>query len=646
MKRTFLTFAALFVAVPLLAQKPIIYKISFENAAHHEAEISVQFSDVPEGKLELRMSRSSPGRYALHEFAKNVYNVRAVDSKGKPLIVSRPNPYQWDVSGHSGTVKVSYTLYADHADGTYAAVDASHAHLNMPATFMWARGMDERKIRIEFSPPRDSNWKVATQLAPTNDPFMFTAPNFQYFMDSPTELSNFMLREWPVDSPHGEQTIRIALHHEGTEAEADVYAEMGKRVVDEQIAIFGELPKLDYGTYTFIADYLPWVSGDGMEHRNSTILIGTNPLKTRAVGNLGTLSHEFVHTWNVERIRPKSLEPFNFEAANMSGELWFAEGFTSYYTPLTIHRAGLTSLDRLARSYSGTLNYVLNSPGRNFFSAVEMSMQAPFVDAARAVDEHNRNNTFISYYSFGAAIGLGLDLALRSKFEGLSLDNLMQAMWQNFGRSETPYTNENIRETLAEITGDQAFATMFFDKYIFGNEVLNYKSLLANAGLTLKKRNPGKAWAGAAFLRYQDGKALVSGATRIGSPFYNAGVDRDDKIIEIDGMEMSSQDEFKKLLDSHEPGDVVEISYWQRGQEKTEKLTFAEDPSLQVVPFEHQEQEITQEIAAFRKSWLGSKAKNQRPELVKHCHRCKREFAFAFEYCRFDGETLMITSDK
>src|SRR5687768_7211798 len=174
--------------------RPIVYEISFPNAVHHEAEISVTFPNVPRRPLEVRMSRSSPGRYALHEFAKNVYSVKAVDSRGRPLDVRRPNPHQWDVHGHDGTVRITYTLFADR---TYAGIDLTHAHLNMPATFMWARGLDERPIRITFRAP-DTRWRIATQLAPTADSATFTAPGLQYFLDSPTEISAHELFPWQV----------------------------------------------------------------------------------------------------------------------------------------------------------------------------------------------------------------------------------------------------------------------------------------------------------------------------------------------------------------------------------------------------------------------------------------------------------------
>ena len=435
MHRTVVCAGIFLATVVRAAGAQIIYQVSFPNVVHHEAEISISFTDLPAAPLELRMSRSSPGRYALHDFAKNVYSFRAEDGNGFPLQITRPNPYQWDVPVHEGTVRVRYTLFADRADGTYSQVDESHAHLNVPSTFMWARGMGDRQIRVTFQPPDGAEWSVATQLFPTDDPMTYTAPDLYYFMDSPIEVSDFALRQWEVSANGSTSTIRLAVHHGGTEQEVDDYAEMVKKVVEQEIAVFGEAPDFDGGTYTFMADYLPWVSGDGMEHRNSTILSSTASLQTAAGRLIGTVAHEFFHAWNVERIRPRTLEPFDFERANMSGELWFAEGFTSYYGPLILRRAGLTAVADYARSISGGLSFVINAPGRRFFSPVEMSMQAPFVDGATAVDPTNRGNTFISYYTWGSVIGLNLDLTLRLRFD-LTLDGYMRAVWGRFGKTE------------------------------------------------------------------------------------------------------------------------------------------------------------------------------------------------------------------
>ena len=240
------------------------YEIRFPNAVHHEAEVSATFHGVPAGQaLEVRMSRSSPGRYALHEFAKNVYSVRAVDGAGRALNVTRANPHQWNVTGHDGTVRVSYTLFGDRVDGTYVGIDATHAHLNTPGVFMWARGMEEAPITVAFRKPVPG-WSIATQLLPTADSAVFTAPNLQYFFDSPAEVGPISWRSWQLPGKRP-ATVRIAMHHLGTEAELDAYADMVKRVVAEQVAVFGGLPT-DRGVYTFLVDYLPWAGGDGMEH--------------------------------------------------------------------------------------------------------------------------------------------------------------------------------------------------------------------------------------------------------------------------------------------------------------------------------------------------------------------------------------------
>ncbi|MCI0706737.1 MAG: PDZ domain-containing protein [Ignavibacteriae bacterium] len=624
------------------AQKPVEYKASFDNAVHHEAEISVTFRDIPTQKLEVRMSRTSPGRYALHEFAKNVYNVRAVDSKGKQLVVTRPNPHQWDVTGHDGTVTISYTLFGDHADGTYTGIDSTHAHMNMPATFMWARGFEKRPITITFKKFADS-WKYATQLAPTSDPNTFTAPHLQYFLDSPTELSDYMLREWSITHGGKKYTYRIALHHQGTEKAADVYAELGKLVVNEAIAVFGEPAPYDYGTYTFIADYLPWVSGDGMEHRNSTIISTTRPLSPDPLGHLGTYSHEFFHSWNVERIRPKSLEPFNFEEANMSGELWLAEGFTSYYDALFIHRAQLTNLESYARSLRGDVNYVMNAAGSKYFSLIEMSMQAPFVDAARSVDAQNKENTFISYYTWGAAVGLGLDLTLRTKFPGITLDDLMKSLWQKYGKTEIPYTNEEVRITLGEVTKDPVFANDFFKRYIYGREIIDYEKLLASAGLVLRKAAPGKASLGSVFINYQRGTPTLGSQPHVESPLYKAGLDRTDMILSIGGKAFSNAKEMDSLLAKYKPGDIVSVEFEQRGMKKTARLILEEERRIEIVPYENASMTVTDAMTKFRQEWLDTKANAK--EVTKTCGTCNRTFAFKTEKCSFDGEELKAITE-
>jgi predicted metalloprotease with PDZ domain len=579
------------------ALDPVVYEISFENRAHHEAEVTVSFSNVPAGPLELRMSRSSPGRYALHEFAKNVYNFRATGADGRSVRVDRPNNHQWDVSDHGGSVTVTYTLYGDHADGTYTGVDRTHAHLNMPATFIWARGQEDRSIELAVRVPEGSDWRVATQLAPTLDPHTYTSPNLQYFLDSPTEVSDFWLREWDVDG----QNIRIALHHAGTDAEADRYGDAVAAIVDATVDIYGELPDFDFGTYTFLSCYLPWVSGDGMEHRNSTVLTSTGSLASNMTGLLGTVAHEFFHAWNVERIRPATLEPFDFESANMSRELWFAEGFTSYVDDVILWRAGLITQESFAQRMGGIANAVTNARGRAFFSPIQMSMQAPFVDAATSVDPNNRQNTFLSYYTWGSGIGLALDLSLRTRFEGVTLDHIMREMWQQHGIREVPYDVDDIETVLARVTGDADFAADFFDRYVRGREVPDYEALLGATGIEVGRARPGTAWLGQLSLRFVDGGAMLLSTPLIDSPLYDAGVDRGDLILSVDGVAMSSREALQRLLARHEPGDRVAIRFESRGGSFNVAVSLGEDPALagRWLP----DGTVTEDQASMRAAW-------------------------------------------
>ena len=309
-------------------------------------------------------------------------------------------------------------------------------------------------------------------MKPTGDPYLFTAPDFAYFMDSPIELSNFELREWEVSDRDGKkQTIRLSVHHDDEPQVVDNYAEMVKKVVVEQQAIFGELPDFEYDTYTFICDYRVGNEGDGMEHRNSTICTAGFQLKDHEHYVIGTISHEFFHAWNVERIRPASIEPFDFTTVNMCPELWFGEGFTSYYGELTLCRAGIIDREAFGKRLERWLNYVLQRPGTGSYSPVEMSKMAPFVDAATANDPIYYANTFTSYYAFGAIVALALDLEIRNRFPHHSLDDFMRECWKMYGINEVPFYNDDLKRILAEVCNDKAFAEVFFNKYVYGTEI-------------------------------------------------------------------------------------------------------------------------------------------------------------------------------
>jgi predicted metalloprotease with PDZ domain len=489
----------------------------------------------------------------------------------------------------------------------------------MPAVLLWAKGMERRTMTVRFERPQGTSWNVATQLQTGTDAFSFSAPNLQYLMDSPAEFSAFSLRTFTVPDENRTPVFRLAVHHTGTDAELDAFARDVQAIVREAKQVFREYPPFENNTYTFLADYLPWANGDGMEHRNSTVLTSSSAIRTSRQDLLGTIAHEFFHAWNVERIRPRTLEPFNLDDVNMSGELWLAEGFTNYYGLLIKKRSGLDTVRAFAQDMGEALDIVVNAPGRSLRSAVEMSQMAPFVDRSVSSDRTNFANTFISYYTWGQAIGLALDLTLRDRSDGrVTLDDFMRALWDRFGRPgtktpgyvETPYTMDDLKSTLAAVAGDASFANDFFARYIQGREVADYARLARRAGLILRPRAAGRAWAGP--LRTQDTQtgARIFSEMLFGTPAYQAGLERDDIIVSLGGARVTTSADVDRAVAARKPGDSLQVVYDRHGERITTVITLAEDPSIELVPAEDAGQVLSEAQRTFRDSWLSSAARS------------------------------------
>jgi predicted metalloprotease with PDZ domain len=610
MKRLFVLCFFVAATASFHAAAPIRYRLSFPQPQHRWMQVEASFPDLASGTLELRMSRSSPGRYSLHDFAKNVYDVHVFAGDGRELETTRPDPYGWNVAGHGGSLTVKYKVFGDRVDGTYLGIDTTHAHINMPAAIMWAHGLDDRPVTVNFEQPSGLRWQVATQLHTGSSPLEFTAPNLQYLMDSPAEFGPISLRQFTV----GPRTFRFSLHHTGTAAELDDYVKDVEKIVRQEGAIFGEYPEYEPGYYTFLADYLPYANGDGMEHRNSTIMTAAGSIAASREDVLDTVAHEFFHCWNVERIRPKGLEPFDFDRANLSGELWLAEGFTQYYGPLAMRRAQLVDEASAARTFGQLIESVSQGPGHLVRSAEEMSRMAPFIDGGRSIDRTNWSATVISYYPYGGAIALALDLTLRDRSDGrLSLDDFMRAMWKTYGKPggsregyvDRPYTIADAEETLASVSGDRAFAHDFFARYIQGHDVADYPRLLARAGFTLRKRHPGRAWLGDLRLDSRD-RLRVAALVSPTWPIYAAGLDEDDELQSVGGQRITAADDLATAVQKHKPGDTVQVVFVDRtGVAKTASVTLAEDPHTEVVPVDAAS--LTAAQKAFRDGWLGPK---------------------------------------
>jgi len=577
----------------------ITYGLDLANVQQHELDITVDFPAVPPGIFRIKMPQSSPGRYAQHNFAKNIYDLKAYAADGSEITVHQEDIATWAITDHGGAVKLTYTLFANGGDGTYAGIDDRKLHLNMPAAFLYGEELNDRPIMLTIKPEQRQGWEVATQLVELGGR-RFAAPNYYYFFDSPTIVGDIMRDSWEVVNPDGKtQVIEGAMMHEGTREQFDNYLNWTKDIVQTQKNIYGELPDFDYGKYTFLCSYNPWIGGDGMEHRNSTICSSTASLEDAAKRLIGTVSHEFFHCWNVERIRPASLEPFSFDHANMSGELWFAEGFTSYYDDLALVRSGILTPEDYADNLTGQLNYVLLSPGRRHRNPIEMSQQAPFVDAATANDPNNFRNTFVSYYSYGATLALALDLALREKKH--SLDELMRLVWQRYGKPEIPYHIRDLQMALAEVADDPEWAEMWFSRYVYGSDLPNIGGLLRPYGFELSVLRPDSVGFHNLYLRENDGELTVRGIVNERSPLYASGLDRGSVITSLAGKPITTLASWKAAVAELTIGETYPINFTQLGREQTGTFTAKFSPELLLaVPAK-----VPSSARRMREGWLG-----------------------------------------
>jgi predicted metalloprotease with PDZ domain len=280
---------------------------------------------------------------------------------------------------------------------------------------------------------------------------------------------------------------------------------------------------------------------------------------------------------------------------------------------LTLQRAGLVDLAATTRTFTGLVEAV-SGPGHLVRSAEDMSRMALFIDGGHAVDRTNWSISVTSYYPFGGAIALALDLTLRDRSGGrISLDDYMREMWRVYGKPggkregyvDHPYTIADAESTLAAVSGDRAFARDFFARFIQGHDVADYAPLLARAGFVVRKQHPDGAWLGDLRLDARDG-LRIGGLIAPTWPVYRAGLDEDDLLQQVDGQTIGSEGDLAAVLRRHKPGDSVSIVFTDRtGKATTASITLVENPHIEIV--ESAETSLTEAQRTFRREWLGAK---------------------------------------
>ncbi|HYY57789.1 MAG TPA: hypothetical protein VE842_10690 [Pyrinomonadaceae bacterium] len=499
----------------------INYRLSMPRPASHLFEVQIEAlmdKNDSTDHLDFQMPRWSPGRYAVFDFAKNVQEVRAqvacpdnTDCAGGPMNVSRLDDQTWRVqTSDSKRLRVTYKVFGDNLSGTFSQLNERHANLNGGSVFMYVVGHKQEPVSLRIDAP--VGWRIVNGRMESMEQREWRFANYDILIDTPTEIApDWTLDQFSVDG----KTYRVVVHSLGAEGgKRGALVRSIERIVRAEAAMWGAP---DFDSYTFLIHFADDShSSDGMEHLTSTQLVEPGALASPGTleDTLDGAAHEFFHVWNVKRLRPVALGPWDFTRPLNTRSLWIAEGITNYYGHLMQRRAGIWTDEQLLDMLSAQISAVESAPGSRLISAEESSLIAPFLDGGTHTQRTNLANTSISYYTKGEILGLVLDLLIRRETGGrASLDDVMRRMYRKF-YLESPndtyylrgrgYTDEEFESVASEVSG--ADLKEFFRRYVRGVETPPYDEALAAVGLRLV-REQARTTPGAAAGATLDAKA-------------------------------------------------------------------------------------------------------------------------------------------
>jgi predicted metalloprotease with PDZ domain len=533
-----------------------------------EVEMRLRQPDAG-GSFELVMPVWTPGSYLVREYERHVQDFVAKDAAGRALSWDKTSKNSWKIqTGGAREFVVTYSVYANELSVRTSELNDRHAFWNNATLLMYPDGHLQAPSTLRVNPA--PGWKIATGLpAVSGRENTFAAENFDTLYDSPVEVSNFKLLTFEVKGvPH-----RIVIDGEGNYDPERMRRDV-RKIVEEESAMMGDIP---YRDYTFI---LHLRGGGGLEHLNSTAL-GFPRFGFRAESSyrsfLSLVAHEFYHLWNVKRIRPDALGPFDYTRENYTKLLWVAEGLTEYYSHLLLRRAGLITekeyLDHLADGIRG----LQNTPGR-FEQSLEESSFDAWVKYYR--QDENSVNTQISYYDKGEIVGALLDLEIRRLSGGAkSLDDVMRHLYGEFfkkGRNYTPADFQHVSEMMAGSSLDQ-----FFSRYVRGREELDYNATLGAAGLRLEAPGRGDSSRARAYLGADlgmEGERLVVRRVYAGGPAYEQGLNAYDQVVALDGVRVNSTTLGERLSEK-KPGDTARLTVFRFDELRTLDIKLGSRPA-------------------------------------------------------------------
>ncbi len=559
---------------------PIHYTVRFPAPQTHYLSIEAVIPVAGEATPEIFMPVWTPGSYLVREYARNMEDITVTDGSGKRLAFAKSRKNRWRVeTGGAAEIHFAYKVYGREMSVRTNWVEDGFALLNGAPTFVSLVGGLNRPHDVQLVLP--AAWKASmTGLpeAPDGVAHHYLAPDYDTLVDSPIVAGNPAVHKFEVDGiPHFLVNQGEAGVWDGLRSVSDV-----EKIVRRYREMWGSLP---YKKYVFLN--LITESGGGLEHKNSVCMM-TNRWATSTrpgyVKWLDLVAHEYFHAWNVKRLRPVELGPFDYENENPTKSLWVSEGFTDYYSGLTVKRIALsTQAEYLGTDTpvsSGSLSSMIASlqatPGRLVQTAEQASEDA-WIKYYRP--DENSDNTSISYYTKGALVGWLLDAKIRQATAGAkSLDDLMRLAFSRFS-GEHGFTPEQFKATAEEVAGTPLRS--FFARNVESTEEMDYTEALEWFGLRFKAAAPAvvnapkKAWLGVV-TRTDNGRLVITRVPRE-TPAFEAGLSVDDEIVAIGEFRVRA-DQLTTRLDSYRVGDKVSILVARREQLQRFDLTLGEEP--------------------------------------------------------------------
>ncbi|SDM90178.1 Predicted metalloprotease, contains C-terminal PDZ domain [Pedobacter steynii] len=581
------------VGMTARSQVKVGFEVSFKEPQAHYVEMEMTISGLAKDYVDVKMPVWAPGSYLVREFAKSVEDFSAT-AGGKPVKFEKVKKNAWRVySAKSNAIKIKYRVYGFEVSVRTPFIDESHAFLSSTGIFMYPDGLLKLPSTVKVIPFKGWN-KVSTGLEPVaGQPFTYTASDFDVLFDSPIEVGNQEVFDFMASGVKHE----VAMYGGGNYDKERLKVDMAK-VIEQATAIYGENPNKHY---TFIVHNFER-GGGGLEHLNSTVLGASRNAYNTPEGYLGFLNlvaHEYFHLWNVKRMRPIALGPFDYDNENYTTNLWVAEGFTSYYENKLVLRAGFVDPKAFVDGLVTAVSNVSNTPGAKVQSAAESSYDA-WIKGYRP--NENSNNTGVSYYSKGEVVGLLMDLEIAQATKGTkSLDDVMKAMYLQGKTLKRGYTDAEFKAMVEKISG-KSF-TDFWAKYVNGTHPVEFDKYFGYAGISIKNQNEGSSipYIGVASKK-TEGRIIISAVSRNSAAWVD-GLNVNDEVISVDGVGVEAALERMPVIASKKPGDVVTLKVKRDGIEKDIKITLKASPNMKLVA--EIQSNAPESQVLVRKGWMG-----------------------------------------